>query len=180
MTRQQRGQERSRRVAGSGQATALRQIRPMAERDIAAVLSVERAAYHHPWGEGLFRDSLRAGHHCWLIEWNRRIVAHGIMMIAAGEAHLLNLCVHPEQQRCGIGRQMLRHLLHLARRHDADMALLEVRPSNLAAIALYETSGFNEIGRRPDYYPALHGREDALMMARSLIDGERTRGEDQW
>jgi len=147
-------------------------LRPMSEADLAAVVAVERAGYTHPWSPGIFSDSLRAGHLCWLAESDDRVVGHGVMMVAAGEAHILNVCVHPERQGRGIGRRILTHLLHLARRRDADMALLEVRPSNTAAIALFDSMGFNEIGRRPDYYPGHNGREDALMMARTLIESE--------
>jgi ribosomal-protein-alanine N-acetyltransferase len=94
------------------------------------------------------------------------------MSVAAGECHLLNLCVHPLFQRLGIARRMLRRLLALARREDADTAFLEVRVSNRGAIALYRTEGFDEIGLRKGYYPCADAdpsrREDALMMARAL------------
>ena len=148
------------------------QLRPMFEADLDAVMTVERAGYSHPWSQGIFSDSMKAGHLCWMAELEGLAVGHGVMMVAAGEAHILNVCVHPDYQGRGIGRRILNHLLHLARRRDADMALLEVRPSNEAAVALYDSVGFNEIGRRPNYYPAHVGREDALMMARTLIEGE--------
>lgn len=151
-------------------------LRPMREADLGAVIEVERAGYTHPWSQGIFSDSLKAGHLCWVAEFDGRAVGHGVLMVAAGEAHILNICVHPASQGRGIGRRILEHLLHLARRRDADMALLEVRPSNGAAVALYDSMGFNEIGRRPNYYPSSdsghNGREDAMMMARTLIEGE--------
>ncbi|GAB6043226.1 ribosomal protein S18-alanine N-acetyltransferase [Endothiovibrio diazotrophicus] len=152
-------------------------LRPMSAADLVTVMRVERAGYRHPWSEGIFNDCLQAGHLCWMAELDGEVVGHGVMMVAAGEAHILNVCVHPDHQGRGVGRRILNHLLHLARRRDADMALLEVRPSNTAAVALYDSLGFNEIGRRPNYYPARNGREDALMMARTLIEGEGHFGE---
>ena len=92
------------------------------------------------------------------------------MSIAAGEAHVLNLCTAPERQSRGLGRHLLRALLKTARDHRVQRVFLEVRPSNPQAIALYHSEGFNEIGRRPRYYPAATGREDALVMALELLD----------
>jgi ribosomal-protein-alanine N-acetyltransferase len=86
------------------------------------------------------------------------------MSIAVGEAHLLNLCVSPQEQNQGIGRKLLEHVISVAKSH-ADTMFLEVRPTNTAAIFLYESVGFNEIGVRKGYYPAKNGREDAIMFA---------------
>jgi ribosomal-protein-alanine N-acetyltransferase len=97
---------------------------------------------------------------------------YGMMSIAADEAHLLNLCTTPEKQSRGLGRHLLRALLRMARDRGAHRIFLEVRPSNPAAIALYHSEGFNEIGRRPRYYPTTQGREDALVMALELVDGD--------
>jgi len=92
------------------------------------------------------------------------------LSFGAGEVHLLNLCVDPAVQSRGIGRRLLRALLRIARMHRASQMILEVRPSNEAAIALYHSEGFNEIGRRPRYYPATNnGREDAIVMAMELL-----------
>jgi [ribosomal protein S18]-alanine N-acetyltransferase len=90
------------------------------------------------------------------------------MSIAVGECHILNLCVHPQSQGSGVGKKMLIHMLEVAREHHAVTAFLEVRPSNRMAIQLYSKSGFNEVGMRRDYYPAKHGREDAIIMACTL------------
>ena len=94
--------------------------------------------------------------------------AYAILAIGADEAHLLNLCVVPRCQGRGFGRSLLRRMIELARWHHADRIFLEVRPSNPAAIALYASEGFSQIGRRPRYYPAKDGREDALVMALEL------------
>lgn len=143
-------------------------VRYMSRSDMPSVISIERDAYDFPWTEGIFRDCLRVGYSCWVYEEEKEILAYGVMSIAAGECHLLNLCVHPGAQGRGIGRLMLRRLLGIARHHGSDTILLEVRPSNHVAQRLYFAEGFNEVGTRPGYYPAKHGREDALVLAKAL------------
>ncbi|WP_295543591.1 ribosomal protein S18-alanine N-acetyltransferase [uncultured Thiohalocapsa sp.] len=147
-------------------------LRAMRADDLPAVLDCENASYTAPWSEDIFRDCLRVRYCCLVAETRNMVVGHGIMSVAAGECHLLNLCIHPLFQRLGIGRRMLRRLLALARRQRADSAFLEVRASNAGAIALYRSEGFDEIGVRRGYYPSAGGdpsrREDALMMGRSL------------
>ncbi len=144
-------------------------LRPMCLSDLANVMRVEWAAYEFPWTEAIFRDCLRVGYPAKVIETEGTLVGHGIMSAAAGECHILNICVHPDYQRRGLGRQMLAHLLDLARGRGAQSAILEVRRSNLAAFSLYDKLGFNQIGVRKDYYPGHGGRrEDALVLAREL------------
>ena len=141
----------------------------MRAEDLDAVVAVERRAYDHPWTHGIFQDCLTAGYCCWLSYQDAEVAGYGVMSVAVGEAHILNLCVHPQRQGQGLGRWMLGQLLALARRHHAETAFLEVRVSNQAALHLYRSLGFNEIGLRKNYYPAAgHGREDALMLALEL------------
>lgn len=147
-------------------------LRPMREGDLAAVHAIETRAYEFPWTVGIFRDCLRAQYPAWVMHSDGRIVGYSLMSIAAGEAHVLNVCVAPEMQGRGLGRRLLRALLQIARGQGAARVFLEVRPSNAAAIALYHDEGFNEIGRRPRYYPAHDGREDALVMALELLPPE--------
>jgi len=143
-------------------------IRPLAMADLDTVMDIESHAYDFPWTQGIFRDCLRVGYCCWCYENDGLIQGYGVMSVAAGESHILNITVRPESQRQGIGGKLMKHFLQLARRHNADIAMLEVRPSNLSAISLYEKMGFNEIGVRRNYYPADEGREDALLLALSL------------
>jgi ribosomal-protein-alanine N-acetyltransferase len=144
-------------------------LRSMRESDLESVVEIELRAYPFPWTAGIFRDCLRAGYGCWVLEREDRIIGYGILSVAAGEAHVLNVCVDPEAQGEGHGRRLVRRLLDLARWHRAERVYLEVRPSNPRAIALYHDLGFNEIGRRPNYYPAANGREDAIVMAIELL-----------
>jgi len=145
------------------------QLRPMLEEDLDRVMELELLAYPFPWTHGIFRDCLRAGYCCWLYLHDERLVGYGVMSVAVGEAHLLNLCIHPEWQGHGLGRRLLARLLEIARRRQADTTFLEVRVSNEPARRLYDRAGFNEIGRRRGYYPTEQGREDAIVLALSLL-----------
>lgn len=145
-------------------------IRPMADTDLPEVMAIEQISYEFPWTVGIFRDCLRVGYPCWVLECEWRINGYGVMMIGVGEAHLLNVCVRPGERRKGHGRAILHHLLAEAVLHHAESAFLEVRPSNHAAIKLYQRDGFSEVGYRRNYYPAAQGREDALILARSISD----------
>lgn len=150
-------------------AVAQASLRPMREYDLDAVMAIELRAYLFPWTRGVFRDCLLADYPARVLEQDGEIIGYGMLSIAADEAHVLNVCAAPEAQGCGHGRRLLRALLQLARGRGVQRVFLEVRPSNTAAIALYHAEGFNEIGRRPRYYPARQGREDAIVMAMELF-----------
>jgi ribosomal-protein-alanine N-acetyltransferase len=144
-------------------------FRPMHLDDVDEVARIEELAYQFPWTRTIFRDCLRAQYSCWIWACSAEILGYGILSVAAAEAHVLNIVVKPDQQGQGHGRQIVEKLIALARSHQAQRIYLEVRPSNQRAIALYDALGFNEIGRRPNYYPAKRGREDAVVMAMELI-----------
>ncbi len=144
-------------------------FRPMVESDLDEVLVIEGQVYNFPWSRKIFLDCLRVGYCSWVLEsGDETINAYGIMSVAVGESHILNLCVHPNFQRRGYGNSLLFHLLEVAKKYNANIAFLEVRPSNQAARQLYLDAGFNDVGMRREYYPAMNGREDAIIMARSL------------
>jgi ribosomal-protein-alanine N-acetyltransferase len=143
-------------------------LRPLREHDLAPLVAIENALYDFPWSYGNFRDSLAAGYSCWALWRGRDLAGYAILMLGVEEAHLLNLSVALAYQRRGYASFVLRHLFGVARSHGAKSMLLEVRPSNEAGRALYDTFGFVEVGRRRGYYPALEGREDALVLALAL------------
>ena len=152
-------------IAGMESAPRYRQ---MIAADLDAVIAIENAIYPYPWTRGNFRDSLAAGYQCWMVECGGGAVGYTVAMVAAGEAFLLNLSVARTWQRRGLGRELLDFVLKLARNHGAERILLEVRPSNRAAIALYSSAGFTEIAVRRGYYPAGSGREDAIVLQLDL------------
>ena len=145
------------------------QVRGMRIEDVATVSALENASYEFPWSAGIFSDCVKAGHPCWVLSVDSVIAGYGILSMGAGEARLLNICVDPAYRGQGLGRHLLGRLLDIARWNGAERLFLEVRPSNPLAKALYESVGFSEIGRRPRYYPARNGREDAIVMALDLL-----------
>ena len=143
-------------------------LRPTRAHDLPAIVAIETRAYEFPWAEPIFADCLRIGYCCWSVLAAGELVGYGVLSIAAGEAHLLNLCIDPDWQRRGLARQTLQKLQDVARRLAVTVIFLEVRPSNLAAIALYFEAGFLPIATRRNYYPARVGREDAWVMSCAL------------
>ncbi len=140
-------------------------IRRMTAADLPLVLAIEARGHAFPWSEGNFRDGLESGYYMVVMEQQDKLIGYGVVQIILDEGHLLNITVDPVLNGRGLGRELLLHLLDHARTHT-DTLFLEVRPSNHRAIALYQSSGFNEIGLRRNYYPAKDGgREDALLMA---------------
>jgi ribosomal-protein-alanine N-acetyltransferase len=143
-------------------------IRPMHELDVPVVVAVERSAYQFPWSEGIFRDCLRVGYVCRVIEVGTDIAGYGIMSMGAGEAHVLNVCVREEYRNRGLARKVLLYLIERASHAGMYEAFLEVRPSNTAAARLYHSLGFEQVGVRRGYYQATNGREDAAVLRRIL------------
>src|SRR5947209_1461435 len=143
-------------------------LEPMSEADLRDVIEIERGLYEFPWTLGNFRDSLRAGYGCWAYREGRELIGYAVLMLAAGEAHLLNLSVAAHAQRRGHGRSLLAHVVALAHEHEAKVLFLEVRPTNEVGRRLYSGHGFRQVGVRRGYYPARRGREDALVLALDL------------
>ncbi len=143
-------------------------FRPMTEDDLDAMMRIEPHIYSHPWSRGNFLDSLRSGYASWVMLSEDEIIGYSLMMMVLDEAHLLNLSVAKPYQKRGLGRLLLEHMISVAKRHGAANMFLEVRLSNISAIALYENVGFNEMAIRRGYYPAQQGREDAVLMGLAL------------
>lgn len=140
----------------------------MQDADLAEVLAIENSIYTHPWTRGNFGDSLLAAYECWTWRQSHELLGYFVLLVAAGEGHLLNLSVAAARQRAGHGSELLREALRLARSRGAQHLFLEVRPSNRAGQALYERFGFRQAAVRPGYYPAHGGREDALVLTLAL------------
>ncbi|NMG27675.1 ribosomal protein S18-alanine N-acetyltransferase [Aromatoleum evansii] len=141
----------------------------MTDEDLPWVVENERELHAFPWSEGNFADSLRAGYNCWVMHNGGGPVAYAVLLTVIDEAHLLNISVTRGAQRGGIGGKLLDYLFAVAQQGGATQFFLEVRPSNTAALALYEGRGFVAVGRRKGYYPAPGGgREDAIVMRREL------------
>lgn len=148
-------------------------IRTMRPDDLAAVVAIEERAYEFPWSRGIFNDCLLAGYYCAVLEVDAAVTGYTIMSVAAAEGHILNLCVGNSLRRRGLGRKLLDYLLEHVGAVNIERLFLEVRPSNAAAIALYDSAGFTRLGVRKGYYKTLDGREDALVFMREFQGGLR-------
>lgn len=144
------------------------QLRPMQMDDLDTIMLIEPTIYTHPWTRGNFSDSLNSGYSAWILEADQKIIGYALLMMVLDEAHLLNLSVAKSHQKQGLGRYLLEHMLQIAQNHKAANMFLEVRPSNISAIALYENMGFCEMAVRRNYYPAHDGREDAVLMGLAI------------
>lgn len=148
----------------------LMRLRKMRHNDLPSVLEIETKNYNFPWSEGTFKDCLKSMHYsCWVCEELDEVVGFSILSTGAGEAHIMNICVNPDIHKQGVGSKLLENMIGLASK-KAETIFLEVRPSNKAAVLLYEKRGFNKIGVRKSYYPSVNGsREDAVILALDLV-----------
>jgi ribosomal-protein-alanine N-acetyltransferase len=143
---------------------------PMTLDDVDAVHALECSVFPHPWSRANFSDSVQAGYDAWLLrDGENALAGYFLLMYALDEAHLLDVAVAASRQGTGLGRYLLDTLCARAKEMGAESVLLEVRPSNERALAVYRRYGFAEIGRRKGYYPAHEGkREDAIVMRHTL------------
>src|SRR3569832_1926059 len=139
-------------------------LRPMTEADLPRIHRIELASYEYPWSPGNFADSLSAGYSMWVREAEGEIIGYYALMVAAGEAHLLNLTIAPIWRRHGLGRGLLEHCLARACDHKDTSLFLEVQTTKTTTNTQNQDSGFVDLAVRRGYYPARNGREDALIM----------------
>ena len=143
-------------------------VRPMLHEDLTIVSDIERRSYDFPWSHGVFRDCILAGYSCVVLQHGDDVVGYTILSVAAGEAHILNLCVDPGFRGLGYGERLLDEIIDRARRAEVGAIFLEVRPSNSNALSLYRKKGFAKIAKRPAYYQAKDGREDADVLSLTI------------
>jgi ribosomal-protein-alanine N-acetyltransferase len=143
---------------------------PMTMDDVDEVHALECSVFPHPWSRANFSDSIQAGYDAWLLrDPAGGLAGYFLLMYALDEAHLLDVAVAGTRHGTGLGRHLLDTLCARAKEMGAESVLLEVRPSNERALAVYRRYGFAEIGRRKGYYPAHEGkREDAIVMRHTV------------
>lgn len=154
------------KVAAESPALSSLRFSPMQVSDLSDVLTIENDVYPYPWTRGNFLDSMYSGYETWTLrEPSGALAGYFLLMLAVDEAHLLNISVRRDLHGRGVGRLLLDKVMAIAKEKDMRSVLLEVRPSNRRALAVYERYGFEQIGQRKGYYPA-HGnmREDAIVM----------------
>ncbi|MFT4269616.1 MAG: ribosomal protein S18-alanine N-acetyltransferase [Pantoea sp.] len=145
--------------------TAISLVTP---EDQPQLLAIERRSHAFPWSEQTFASNQGERFLNFRIEAEGRLVGFAITQVVLDEASLFNIAVDPDFQRRGYARQLLQHLIAELEKREVMTLWLEVRASNLAAIALYEQLEFHQVSRRPNYYPTASGREDAIIMALTL------------
>lgn len=152
--------------ATAPQALSAMQLAKMQVDDLREVQDIENDVYPHPWSAGNFLDSLHNGYETWVVRDSTDVlVGYFLVMLMVDDAHLLNITVRRDWQGQGVGRMLLDKVVAIAREKGMTSVLLEVRPSNVRALAMYERYGFSQIGRRKGYYPAAdNAREDAIVM----------------
>ncbi len=150
-------------------------LRAMTQTDIDAVLSIEQVIQAYPWTRGNFSDALEQGYFCYVEQQGEDIRGYAVLMPLPDEAELLTIGVATAHQRKGLGRTILQAMLEMAKAAQLQQVFLEVRPANAAAIALYQHSGFGQVGLRKDYYKSASGNDDALVMACALTQGRGRR-----
>ncbi len=134
-------------------------IRAGTEADLEGVLEVEQAAQPPGWSRPQYREELqRPGGHFLVAEVEGCVWGFAIGWSVAEQTHILNVAVHADRRRQGIGRMLVEAVVA---RGGGKETLLEARASNTAACALYEALGFQVVGRRPGYY---RDGEDAILM----------------
>jgi ribosomal-protein-alanine N-acetyltransferase len=139
------------------------EISRMTVEDLDAVVALETSLQAFPWSRGNSADSLAAGHEMRVLRLDGDLVGFSVLMSIVDEAHLLVIGIDRRHQRHGHGARLLQEVLATARAGGAAKLLLEVRAANAQAIAFYQGLGFAQIGVRRGYYPAVAGREDALV-----------------
>ena len=144
------------------------EILPMSLKDIDEILRIEYQVYAWPWSRANFSDSLASGYSRQVCRLAGELIGYSVLMMIVDEAHLLTIGVAPAHHGKGFGARLLRQAMLGAAQAGARTLLLEVRPSNEKALALYRHYGFRQIGVRRGYYPAEGGREDALVMTHEL------------
>jgi ribosomal-protein-alanine N-acetyltransferase len=146
-------------------------LRPMVVADVDEVYALEQSVFPHPWSRGNFMDSLASGYDAWVLREPEEgaLAGYFLLMYAVDEAHLLDVAVCGARHGSGLGRFLLDRIAARARAMGMGSILLEVRPSNVRALQVYERYGYTQIGRRKGYYPAHEGkREDAIVMRYAL------------
>ena len=152
------------------EALQLEHLRPMLVKDLTELMIGELAAYPYPWTRGNFEDCLgNKAYSCWVFEQQQSLYGHVVISTVLKESHILNICLYPEHQNKGWGRKLLFEAESIAKTNGAETCFLEVRPSNKSGLHLYQSEAYNEIGLRKNYYPANNGREDAIVMAKTLV-----------
>ena len=141
------------------------------EKDIDIVLDIERQSNPFPWTIKNFQDCIEKGYYSLVLKEAKQVIGFAILSVSTEESHLLNIGLTAAKRGQGLGRELLEKMIMAAEVMGSKKIFLEVRISNAIAIDLYKAAGFKEIGLRKNYYRLKEGREDAILMSKSLKKG---------
>jgi ribosomal-protein-alanine N-acetyltransferase len=150
-------------------------IEPARKKDLEAVWAIEQASFSYPWTRAMFQEELAKIPATLFVLREvpgKRVLGYSCFWTLSGELQLVNIAVHPDLRGKGLGRKLLSHLLQEAESREAEKIFLEVRPSNRAAIGLYERLGFKVLYHRARYYTP--EGEDAWVMVRETPCGKNS------
>ena len=145
-------------------------ISPLLPEELEWILPIEKACHEFPSSPELLGTCFSKRYRNFKLVEGKKVKGFYMAEVLLDEMTLHNICVHPDCQGKGFGRQLFEHFVETARAHDVVQLWLEVRESNGPAIKLYQDNGFDVAGIRKNYYPAKSGREDAYLMGRALVD----------
>jgi len=154
------------KIMSSLQSSFLPYYEDMNTTHLDDVFNIEKESYGYPWSKNIFYDCVSNNYLCRVMLINDNIIGYVISSIVQDECHIMNLCIQKEYRSLGYGRQLLNYLQQEVKNIDCKLIFLECRPSNKSALKLYLSEGYNEIGIRKNYYPAVNGYEDAIMLAK--------------
>ena len=143
----------------------------LGEEDIETVLDIERESNPFPWTIKNFKDCLEKGHYSLVLKEDKKVIGFAILSVSIEESHLLNIGLTSSKRRLGLGRELLEKIIMAAAVMGSKKIFLEARISNSVAIDLYKALGFKKVGLRKNYYRLKEGREDAILMSKSLKKG---------
>lgn len=147
-------------------------LRNMHEADVDAVYAIESAVHLTPWSRDVLHDCVIVGYDCRVLEKiqgdEQTIIGYSICRYSLDSCHILNLCIAKPMQHKGYGKIMLSSLLRSLAKPNIHTVSLEVRPSNKAALKLYQHCGFEKGDVKKDYYHDSHGKEDAWVLVKHL------------
>ena len=152
----------------SVQKNLILQYIDMIDDHIRDVIDIENDSYGYPWSEKIFFDCIKHNYLCKVLLLDNAVIGYLISSIVQNECHIMNLCIRKEFRGNSYGKYLLNELHEEVINSNCILVFLECRPSNLSALNLYKSEGYNEIGLRKNYYPAPNGYEDALMLAKNV------------
>ena len=142
-------------------------IVPMNADHLDEIAALERVCFSRPWSRNMLAEELENQCAAFLTALDAvtgKVVGYAGLLVAADEGYITNVAVFPEFRRQGVAAKLIAVFENFARGNKLAFLTLEVRPSNAAAIALYKGFGFEEVGRRKNYYDL--PKEDALILTK--------------